>query len=139
MHSLGNPRPSSGSVRLIFNVAVLILSIFLMFFLVLVWGIWDFYFIASYAISTMVSLVCLYYLKRALLGSYSSEPERMRVQESVERGGRSPFYVWFVAVIIIMITPLLLLLFLPQFWLVILNGIVSGAVISEIALYIQGE
>ncbi|MGD8565974.1 MAG: hypothetical protein PVF96_06470 [Candidatus Bathyarchaeota archaeon] len=73
------------------------------------------------------------------MGSYSSEPERMEVQESVERGGRSPFYAWLVAVIIIMITPLLLLLFLPQFWLVILNGIVSGAVISEIALYIQGE
>jgi hypothetical protein len=110
-----------------------------MFLLVFVWQIRDLYVFVSYAISTVVSLIGLFYLKKSLLRGYSSEPEYPDVQERDEESRKNLFYVWLFAVIAIMVTPLLILLLFPQYWLVILNGIVSGAVISELALYVQGN
>jgi len=117
---------SYGRFRFYFNIVVLLLSVSSIFFVVLVWRILDYDIVLSYVISAFVSSFCLYYLKRALLKRHSSSS----ITEQVEV---------LIVLLSILITPIIILFFVPRLWFLILAGIVSGASASELVLIFQGE
>lgn len=131
-----------GKITLIFNVLVLILSVALMLFIIFVWGFWYHIIILpyhiiilAYVVSTLVSFLCFYSIKLVLLKGLSSDStEHVAIQEPKGSGKRQAILL-FVAILLMLATPLIILFLYPDLWLVILNGIISGASISELVLY----
>lgn len=127
---------SYGKFRLLFNILILISST-LVLFILFVWS-WDYLIILTYIISTLVSLLCFYYLKLVLLKNLSSNTmEHTEVREPVERSKGRQTLLLFVVLLLLLATPIIILFLIPGLWLTILNGIVSGASISELILYFR--
>lgn len=134
----GRKKPiySYGRLRLFFNAIILVLSVSFIFFLVLVWGIRDYNVMLSYVISTAVSFVGIYFLKLALLRIGSSSTLKPTEAHNSEVGsGRRETVLSIAALLSILATPLIVLFFAPNLWLLVMDGIVSGAVVSDLALY----
>lgn len=131
---------SYGRFRFYFNIVVLLLSVSSIFFVVLVWRILDYDIVLSYVISAFVSSFCLYYLKRALLKRHSSSiTEQVEVQKVGNDSGKRESVLLLIVLLSILITPIIILFFVPRLWFLILAGIVSGASASELVLIFQGE
>jgi len=132
---------SYGRFRFYFNIVVLLLSVSSIFFVVLVWRILDYDIVLSYVISAFVSSFCLYYLKRALLKRHSSSSitEQVEVQKVGNDSGKRESVLLLIVLLSILITPIIILFFVPRLWFLILAGIVSGASASELVLIFHGE
>lgn len=90
----------------------------------------------AYGVSTLVSLLCFYYLKIFLMRGLSSEvEENVEVHESIEDSGRRQPLLLFAVILLLLATPLVILFLIPELWLIILNGIILGASVSELILY----
>lgn len=127
---------SYGKFRLLFNILILISST-LVLFILFVWSL-DYLIILTYIISTLVSLLCFYYLKLVLLKHLSSNTmEHTEVREPVGRSKGRQALLLFVVLLLLLATPIIILFLIPGLWLTILNGIVSGVSISELILYFR--
>lgn len=136
MQGIGANVYSYGKSRLAFNIVILILSISFMFLIGFVWRILDQYSMLSYIVSTLVSFSVFYFLKLALRRSSSSEDAEPDTTIQSPGSLRQTFLL-LVILLSILATPLALLYFFSYLWIVILDGIVSGAVVSDLALYFK--
>ncbi len=127
---------SDNKLHVIFNAIVLAASILTMLFIIVAWNILDSSVVLSYILSTIISLLVFHQLKIGLLKSDSSHTETIETDFPPNSGKRNTILL-FVSIVLILVIPLIILLILPRFWLMILNGIVAGATISELLLYIQ--
>jgi hypothetical protein len=128
---------SGGKLRMIFNAIILVFSILATLIIIIAWRIFDFSVIMSYILSTIVSLFIFHQLKVGLLqsSSYNAEqPVQMRFPLGF---GKKHSLLLFTFIALILATPLIILFIIPHLWLVVLNGMVSGATISELVLYLQ--
>ena len=126
-----------GKFRLFFNVLILALSVSLTLFIILV-RIWDYPTILASIVSTLVSFLCFYYLKLVLLKDLASDiSENVEVFEPVGGSKGRQTLLLFALILLTLATPLIVLFLIPHLWLVILNGIVSGAAVSELVLYFK--
>lgn len=126
-----------GKFRLFFNVLILALSVSLTLFIILV-RIWDYPTILTSIVSTLVSFLCFYYLKLVLLKDLASDiSENVEVFEPVGGSKGRQTLLLFALILLMLATPLIILFLIPHLWLVILNGIVSGAAVSELVLYFK--
>jgi len=126
-----------GKFRLFFNVLILALSVSLTLFIVLV-RIWDYPTIFASIVSTLVSFLCFYYLKLVLLKNLASDiSENVEVHEPVGGSKGRQTLLLFALILLMLATPLIILFLIPHLWLIILNGIVSGAAVSELVLYFK--
>jgi hypothetical protein len=124
-------------LRLLFNAIILASSILIILFLTIAWQVVDFSAILSYILSTLVTLLLFHQLKVRLLKgntSHTEEPIEMRFPLDLRK---SQTFLLFLVVALVMATPLIILFLVPRLWLVILDGIVSGATLSEIVLYLH--
>jgi len=126
-----------GKFRLFFNVLILAMSVSLTLFIILE-RIWDYPTILASIVSTLVSFLCFYYLKLVLQKNLASDiSENVEVHEPVEGSQRRQTLLLFALILLMLVTPLIILFLIPHLWLIILNGIVSGAAISELVLYFK--
>lgn len=126
-----------GKFRLFFNVLILALSVSLTLFIILV-RIWDYPTILTSIVSTLVSFLCFYYLKLVLLKDLASDiSENVEVFEPVGGSKGRQTLLLFALILLMLAMPLIILFLIPHLWLVILNGIVSGAAVSELVLYFK--
>lgn len=126
-----------GKFRLFFNVLILALSVSLTLFIILV-RIWGYPTILASIVSTLVSFSCFYYLKLVLLKDLASDiSENVEVCEPVGGSKGRQTLLLFALILLMLATPLIILFLIPHLWLVILNGIVSGAAVSELVLYFK--
>jgi hypothetical protein len=61
--------------------------------------------------------------------------EDVEGQESAEGLGKRQIFLLLAAILLMLMVPLIILFIIPEFWLIILNGIIAGASISELILY----
>lgn len=127
---------SYGRLRLFFNAVILILSVSLMLIIVLVWRTFDYLVILGYLVSILVSSLGLYFMKVALREVYLSDTfEPVESQQPSSGLMRKQTFLLLVVLLSILATPLIILFFFPRLGLVILNGIVAGAAVSDLLLY----
>lgn len=124
-----------GKLGLFFNVIVLCLSVGLMLYIIFGWGFWDYLIVVTYVLSMLVSLLFFHSLKLVLLKSLSSDMEHVEGEESAEGTGKRQVFLMVFAFLLILTVPLIILYIIPDFWLIILNGVIAGASISELILY----
>ena len=126
-----------GKFRLFFNVLILAMSVSLTLFIILE-RIWDYPTILASIVSTLVSFLCFYYLKLVLQKNLASDiSENVEVHEPVGGSQGRQTLLLFVLILLMLVTPLIILFLIPHLWLIILNGIVSGAAVSELVLYFK--
>lgn len=124
-----------GKLGLFFNVVVLCLSVCLMLYIIFGWGLWDYLIVLTYITSLLISLLFFHSLKLILLKRISSDMEDVEGQESAEGLGKRQIFLLLAAILLMLMVPLIILFIIPEFWLIILNGIIAGASISELILY----
>ena len=124
-----------GKLGLFFNVVVLCLSVCLMLYIIFGWGFWDYLIVLTYITSLLISLLFFHSLKLILLKRISSDMEDVEGQESAEGLGKRQIFLLLAAILLMLMVPLIILFIIPEFWLIILNGIIAGASISELILY----
>ncbi len=124
-------------LRVIFNLVILVLSILAILFFTIAWKILDFSVIVSYILSTFVSLLTFHQLKIQLLKGHPSNLDEPIEMQSPQDVRNRQTLVLFVLVALILATPLIILFLIPNLWLIILDGMVSGATLSELVIYLQ--
>lgn len=130
---------SYGKYRLFFNILILTLSISFMFVIGFVWKeLLNYEVMLSYIASTSVSFLAFYFMKVTLQKSYSSE-DAEPITTTQPPGSMRQNLLLLAILLAILATPLVLLFFFYYLWIVILDGIVSGAVMSDLALYFFGK
>jgi hypothetical protein len=108
-----------------------------MIYIIFGWGIWDYLIIITYIVSALISLLFFHSLKLILLKNLSSEMEHVEDEEHVEGTGKKSIFLVVFALLSILIVPIIILYILPDYWLIILNGIIAGASTSELILLFQ--
>jgi hypothetical protein len=126
----------SGKLSFVLNLIILFSSLSLFFWVVVVWGVWDYPVIIAYLSSLIFSFACFHSLKLALL---KSMPKTEVEEESYEkRAGRSAFLL-FMAILLIVLVPIIILFLFPQLGLLVIDGVAGGAAISNLILHIKME
>ncbi|MDH5483371.1 MAG: hypothetical protein OEY22_10940 [Candidatus Bathyarchaeota archaeon] len=138
MHGQNETAYPFGRFTFFLNILMLVLSVSLMFYIIFDWGIWDYLVILTYVLSVAISFLFFYSIKLALLKSLASDMESIEGQEPNGTFGKKQTFLFFIAILLLLITvPLIILFLIPGLWLIILNGIVAGASISELILYVR--
>jgi hypothetical protein len=127
---------SSEKLSLVFNLLILFSSLSLFFWVVVVWGVWDYSVITAFLSSFIFSFACFHSLKLALL---KNMPKTEVAEESSEKHARKSALLLFVVILLIVLVPIIILFLIPQLGLPAIDGVAGGAAISNLILYIKME
>jgi len=127
---------SEGKFSIIFNFILLTSSLFLMFYIVLFWHIWEYTVILSFIMSTIISFFVFHFLKLILLKDTLNSEYGIHHEDSEVSGKK--VLLLFIFILLILVFPIVILFVIPRLFLVIALGIVCGASISNL-LTLQSE
>lgn len=124
---------SSENLGLIFNFLILFSSVSLFLFVIIVWCIWDYSVLTAFLSSLIFSFICFHSLKLALM----KHTPKTEVEDESEKPTRKNALLVFIAILLIIMIPIVVLFLIPRLGLLVMDGIICGASMSNIVLYIK--
>lgn len=125
---------SRENLGLIFNFLILLSSISLFLFIIIVWCIWDSSVLIAFFSSLIFSFICFHSLKLALL---KNVPKTEMEEESLEEHTRKSALLVFIAILLIIMVPIVVLFLIPRLGLLVMDGIIGGASMSNLVLHVK--
>ena len=121
-----------GKLTKILSFLALISSIFLMFYIIFFWHIWDSTVILAFILSTIISFLAFHFSKLMLFREIPDYLNHEPPETSKVSGIK--VILLFILILSILAFPIIILFIAPRLFLAIALGIVCGASISNLLI-----
>jgi len=123
-----------GKLTKILSFLALISSIFLMFYIIFFWHIWDSTVILTFILSTIISFLAFHFSKLMLFREIPDSDHLNHEPPEASKVSGIKVTLLFILILSILAFPIIILFIAPRLYLVIALGIVCGASISNLLI-----